>query len=145
MTTLSDKIRECKAGVILNPYQGNDRRVLFVCTMGILRSATGARMYAHKYNTRAAGTSSEALIPLTDTLVEWANQIVFVNKENYNHVVTTLAHDDRLAEIQEKSVVLNIPDTYEHGHPEIIKAFNEQYENIKELNDQCSRTETGCV
>ena len=40
-----------------NPYQGSDTKVLFVCSAGILRSATAARIYAKKYNTRAAGSA----------------------------------------------------------------------------------------
>lgn len=55
-----------------NHYQGEDRRVLFVCSAGILRSATAARIYAHKYNTRCAGTRHYALIPLTAELLLWA-------------------------------------------------------------------------
>lgn len=130
--TLSAKIRQCKAGVILNPYQGNDRKVLFVCSMGILRSATGARIYGHKYNTRAAGTHGGALVPLTETLLEWADQVVFVNKENWDHCNNFLlaGQDDLKAAVLEKSVVLNIPDQYEHMHPEIIKAYKEQFEDL---------------
>lgn len=124
MTTLSDKIRQCKAGVVLNPYQGDDKRVLFVCSMGILRSATGSRIYGHKYNTRCAGTHGEALIPLTETLLNWADEIVFVNRENYDAA-------SKLYDLTHYPVkVLDIPDQYEHMHPEIVKAYKEQYENF---------------
>jgi len=74
-----------------NPYQGQDKRVVFVCSAGILRSATAARMYANKYNTRAAGSEEYALIPLTNDLVLWANELVFVNKENYNTADKTIS------------------------------------------------------
>ena len=56
MTTFSDEIRLCRDGVVNNPYQGKDKKVLFVCSMGILRSATAARIYANRFNTRCAGT-----------------------------------------------------------------------------------------
>jgi predicted protein tyrosine phosphatase len=108
-----------------NPYQGKDKKVLFVCSAGILRSATGARIYADKYNTRACGCMSYALIPLSDNLIVWADEIVFVNKENYDFVKNSI-------DFSEKNVkVLNIPDMYEHMHPELIKAFEEQYEPIE--------------
>lgn len=122
MQTLSEQIKNCRAGVIANPYQGQDKKVLFVCSMGILRSATASRMYAHKYNTRSAGTWDEALIPLTQLLIDWADEVVFVNEHNYLQAVKKFD----LAYTGVK--VLNIPDDYEHMHPELIKAFEEQYE-----------------
>ena len=66
-----------------NPYQGKDKKVVFVYSAGILRSATAARLYAGKYNTRACGSEEYTLIKLSDDLVCWADQIVFVNEENY--------------------------------------------------------------
>lgn len=123
--TLSDKIRQCKDGVVRNPYQGPDKKVVFICSMGILRSATGARIYAHKYNTRTAGTYSDALIPLSEKLIAWADELVFVNRENYDFMERRM--DDKL--LEELSIkVLNIPDCYEHMHPKLILAFDEQYE-----------------
>lgn len=129
MTTLSDNIRQARYGAVANPYQGSDKKVLFVCSMGILRSATGARIYAHKYNTRSAGTYDEALIQVTPMLVMWADQIVFVNEHNYNHLHAIWKDDpEMLMIVDDKSTILDIPDQYEHMHPELIKAFEEQYE-----------------
>jgi predicted protein tyrosine phosphatase len=125
--TLSEQIRACRDGVVKNPYQGSDKKVLFVCSMGILRSATAARLYAPKYNTRSAGSWGDALIPLTPILLAWAQEIVFVNKENYNNAVVEFG-EEVFKETPTK--VLNIPDQYPHMHPELIKAFKEQYEDI---------------
>lgn len=126
--TFSEQIRKCRDGVVRNPYQGPDKKVLFVCSMGILRSATGARMYAHRYNTRNAGSWGDALIPLTPILIAWAEQIVFVNKENYDNAVNEFGSEV----FQEMDVrILNIPDQYPHLHPELIRAFNQQYEEIE--------------
>jgi len=124
--TFSDKIRDCRDGVVKNPFQGNDKKIVFVCSMGILRSATGARLYASKYNTRTAGTWPDALVPLTPLLIAWADELVFVNKSNYEHVLKCVPDLNDLTKVK----VLNIPDTYEHMHPELIKAFEEQYERI---------------
>lgn len=126
---LSDDIRKARHGAAANPYQGRDKKVLFVCSMGILRSATAARLYASKYNTRSAGTYDEALIPLSTVLLEWADEIVFVNKNNYRSVCNI---NPKWNEILENTSVkvLDIPDQYEHMHPELIKAFGEQYEEI---------------
>lgn len=126
---LSDAIRAFRGGVFRNPYQGTDKKVVFVCSMGILRSATGARIYAHKYNTRTAGSWHDALIHLSENLIVWADEIVFVNQENYEHALHEYEDDEALVmTIKDKAKVLDIPDNYEHMHPELIKAFEEQYE-----------------
>lgn len=130
MLTKSDEIRNCRDGVVANPFQGKDKKVVFICSMGILRSATGARLYAHKYNTRSAGTWADALVPLTPVLIAWADQLVFVNKSNYDqarakYVGTPLYHI-----LTDKAKVLDIPDNYEHMHPKLIEAFEQQYERL---------------
>lgn len=129
--SFSDKIRECRDGVISNPFQGTDKKVLFVCSMGILRSATAARIYGYKYNTRAAGTWSDALIPVTDQLMAWADEIVFVNYENYSQVKCyfQLEHQTDIDDVFNIRV-LNIPDKHPHMHPELIAAFEKQYEPL---------------
>lgn len=112
-----------------NPYQGRDKKVLFVCSAGILRSATAARIYAKKYNTRAAGSASYALIPVSHELLLWADEVVFVNRENF--LATKINYD--LDEIKNRGTiitVLDIPDDYEHMHPELIKHFEKQYEEL---------------
>lgn len=126
METLSNVIKQCRDGAANNPYQGTDKKVLFVCSMGILRSATAARLYAGKYNTRSAGTYNAALIPLSPILIAWADEIVFVNKENYLHTLDE--YPDLHAHKEVK--VLDIPDQYEHMHPKLVEAFKEQYEDI---------------
>lgn len=110
-----------------NPFQGNDKKVLFVCSAGILRSATGARLYAHKYNTRAAGSEDYALIPVSADLLAWANQVVFVNADNYVSVCKRFDLDSFNLDI----VVLDIPDVYEHMHPMLKHIFEEQYEEVR--------------
>lgn len=124
--TLSEQIRQARYGAVHNPYQGKDKKVLFVCSMGILRSATGSRIYGHKYNTRSAGSHPEALTVLTNLQLMWADEIVFVNKENYDQASETFD----LGMYDAKIKILHIPDNYEHMHPEIIKAYNEQYEPV---------------
>jgi predicted protein tyrosine phosphatase len=128
MKTLSEQIRACRDGVVANPYQGTDKKVLFVCSMGILRSATAARIYAKKYNTRSAGSWGDALIPLTPMLLAWANEIVFVNKENFDNARHEFG-EEVFKETPTK--VLNIPDKYPHMHEELIKSFEEQYERVE--------------
>lgn len=123
----SDAIRQCRDGVYDNPYQGKDKKVVFVCSMGILRSATGARLYAHKYNTRTCGTWPDALIPLTAELVHWADEMVFVNEENYK---TALKKFEWMQEVEHKAKILAIPDSYPHMDPKLVEEFVRQYEPL---------------
>lgn len=113
-----------------NSYQGKDKKVLFVCSVGLLRSPTAARIYSSKYNTRCAGSDlNEALIPVSGNLLLWADEVVFVNSENY---IKTAKHFD-LGSLKAgglKITTLNIPDDYEYMHPRLIEYFIEQYGDI---------------
>jgi protein-tyrosine phosphatase len=109
-----------------NPYQGAAHRALFVCSAGLLRSATMANYYAkHGWNTRAAGSSEYALVPVSANLLAWANQIYFVNRENYMAVRDKFAKTEYATKI-DKAVILNIPDIYEYNDPHLIKDIEEQ-------------------
>lgn len=124
---LTDKIAKFRGGVLCNPYQSSDKKVLFVCSIGILRSATAARIYARKYNTRCAGTFKEALIPITQLLIDWADLIVWVNQENYR--AASFLFDEQ--EFSYKSKILNIKDTYCHMQPGLIRKFKKQFETLR--------------
>ena len=109
-----------------NKYQGNDKKVLFVCSAGILRSATAARLYSHVHNTRCAGSEDYALIPVTPDLLLWADQVVFVNEENYLSIVRRFDLDTFEVDV----VILNIPDNYNHMEAGLVELFNSQYEEV---------------
>lgn len=67
-----------------NPYQGKYKKVLCVCSAGLLRSPTVAWVLSNKpynFNTRAAGLdASFALIPVDNVLIEWADEIVCMDE-----------------------------------------------------------------
>ena len=52
---------------VTNPYQGSEKRVLCLCSAGLLRSARLAQILQqdYNYNTRNAGVSDYALFLLT--------------------------------------------------------------------------------
>jgi len=106
-----------------NPFQGKAPRILFVCSVGLLRSPTAAAFFSERgYNTRACGSMVGcALIPISANLVEWAHQICFMTHENKQETLA-LFHEDTVTQevIRGKSVVLNITDDYEYNQPELI-------------------------
>ena len=120
--TLTELIMETTAPYN-NPYQGTDKKVLFVCSAGLLRSATAARIFADKYNTRAAGSASYALIPISPNLIAWADEIVFMKWTNRVEAL------EKFPALKEKKLVeLDVPDEYEHMDPELIRILKEQYD-----------------
>jgi predicted protein tyrosine phosphatase len=110
-----------------NASQGSAKKVLTVCSAGLLRSATlqNFLIKEYGYNVRNCGTvDAYALIPISEALVLWADEIVFVNKENYVNVYDEL----KKLEVLDKCKILDIPDIYNFNDPELIKICKEQYE-----------------
>lgn len=90
-----------------NPWQGDAKKVLCVCSAGLLRSPTMANILAQhpfNFNTRAAGITSDfALIPVDDVLLHWADEIWTVNE----------GIALKLAEMCDKPIFnLDIPDIF---------------------------------
>lgn len=126
-----------------NQFQGTTKKVLTVCSAGLLRSATLQNILIREYgyNVRNCGTiEAYALIPISEALVSWANEIVFVNKENFNQVKDDLIKMN----VIDKCYILDIPDQYEFNNPELIKICKEQYEKIVK-NDQRRLTNNNTI
>lgn len=110
-----------------NPYQGKAPRGLFVCSAGLLRSATMANYFAKKgWNTRAAGTHNYALVPLSFNLLMWAQHVYFVNRENYEVARKAFEGHSRATAILDDAIVLDITDQYPYNHPDLIRIIEEQ-------------------
>ncbi len=120
-----------------NPFQGNFKRALFVCSAGLLRSATGASV-ANKHfhmNTRNCGSEYYALIPISVNLIHWANVIFFVNEDNFNSALRTFDLDTEiLDQLRDKSVIWDIPDQYDYNHPELVKIITSELDKYINKN-----------
>ena len=113
-----------------NPYQGAEKRVLCLCSAGLLRSPTAAYVLQKElgYNTRAAGVTDYALIPVTEVLLEWADEIVCVNEETYNILMDSTARSKfDLEAIKRITTVLDIPDIYPRMDRTLQKEILRQY------------------
>lgn len=109
-----------------NRFQGPTKRVLCVCSAGLLRSPTTANVLHQEYgyNTRSAGSSQEyALIPLDPVLIDWANEIVWVSQRNYDEGWSE--YKDILK--HKRNIVLAIPDKYEWNDPDLRAIIKKQY------------------
>ena len=115
---------------IHNESQGNIKKVLCVCSAGLLRSATlqNTLIKEYGYNCRNCGTEeSYALIPISEALLLWADEIVFVNKSNYRSVALDLAE---MKIPEDKIFVLSIPDIYNFNDPKLVEICKQQYKEI---------------
>ena len=105
-----------------NPYQGDAKKVLCVCSAGLLRSPTAAVVLNREFgfNTRSCGYEAGfALIPLDDVLVHWADEIVVM--EPYMAL-----------EIQRESpdtpvYCLNIKDSFPYMDENLQRLIKENY------------------
>lgn len=119
MTIRNNALWNCK-----NPNQGKFKRVLTVCSAGLLRSPTIAWYLQNvsDYNCRAAGIHDYALVPVDEVLLEWAEKIICADADIYQHLVTRF--NDRL---EDKTIYnFNIPDIYEYKNKELLEIIEEQ-------------------
>lgn len=105
-----------------NPNQGSYKRVLVVCSAGLLRSPTAAWVLSNEpfnFNTRACGTDvGHALIPLDDVLLDWADEVVCMD-----------AYQAKMlrAQTMKPVICLNIGDSYEYRDAVLVRKIREHY------------------
>ena len=113
-------------GVHSNSYQGDYKRVLTVCSANMLRSPTIAHVLSaepYNFNTRSAGTQFYALIPVTEDLLMWADEVVCADTEHALYI-----RDKMIEYMLDKPIInLKIPDIYEYRNPELIELIKERY------------------
>lgn len=122
------KANRNQLGNVGNQFQTKAKRVLCVCSAGLLRSPTCANVLQKTFlfNTRACGSCKEfALIPISEALITWADEIVFVNSEN----VSDLDEEEyNLIQDLNKSIrVLSIPDEHNWGDAELEEIILKQF------------------
>jgi len=114
-----------------NRSQGIDTRIVFVCSAGMLRSPTAARIAAeYGVNARSAGSHLHyALIPLSANLIKWAHWVVFLNPENALEVKSNISDVDLWDELQSKSIVWDIEDWYNYMDDGLVRNLRANIEN----------------
>ena len=116
--TLSDE------NVIMN----NKLKILFVCTINRMRSATAHKIFEEdpRFDVKSAGTAPEANCVLTLELLQWADAIVVMEKTHR----TTIR--SRFPEIYntKKIVCLYIPDEFNFMQPELINILKDKVEDV---------------
>ena len=115
-------------GIHSNRFQGDYKRVLTVCSANMLRSPTIAHVLSaepYNFNTRSAGTEEYALIPVTEDLLRWADEVVCADTE---HVMWV--RNKMMEWMIDKPIIdLQIPDHYEYRNSKLIEMIKENYES----------------
>lgn len=119
---------ETRIGNCSNRHQGGYKKVLAVCSAGMLRSPTIAWVLGqdpYGYNCRAAGFVTDyALVKVDDVLLSWADEVVCAD---FEHKLYVQDQFDRLG-LNKPVVDLNLPDIYEYRDPELVKLIKERYD-----------------
>lgn len=121
-------MKTARIGNLSNRYQGTAKKVLCVCSGGLLRSPTAAVILAgepYNHNTRSCGTSEYALIKLDRILLSWADEVVVMEKEHESSVRLMSSAIGTL--FRANIFCLNIPDKFPYRDPELVKLIKERY------------------
>jgi predicted protein tyrosine phosphatase len=116
-----------RMGNINNFYQGDFKKVLCVCSAGLLRSPTAAKVLAEKfdYNTRAAGIVEEyALIPVDDVLLSWADEVVFMEQSHYDSAIAFFEPQMKGKDFK----ILSVPDIFPFNDEDLKELILKRYE-----------------
>lgn len=120
-----------------NPFQGKFKKVLCVCSAGLLRSPTTAYVLSQapfNYNTRAAGITEEfALIPVDDALLAWADEVVVAEAWMGRKLEDSFTG---------KIISLDLPDQYAYRDPKLISLITKRYTDYLNIEKVKNETHT---
>lgn len=120
-----------RIGAASNGYQGSYKKVLCVCSGGLLRSPTAAIVLSRpplNFNTRACGTADYALVKLDRVLLTWADEIVVMEEEHKAWVLDIM---NALGTLGVRPITcLDIPDRYPYRDEELVRLIAARYLEI---------------
>lgn len=95
------------------------KKILFVCTGNIDRSPTAEDLLKGKegFEATSAGTWMHAHRRISESTLDWADKI-FVMEEEHKAAILYLKPD-----VENKIIVLNIPNNYLRNDPELVKTL----------------------
>ena len=100
-------------------------KILFICTLNRMRSATAEKIFADddRFEVASAGTDLYADKVISPELLNWADRIVIMEK----HHSRFIKRSSRTFTKTKKIVCLNIPDHYHFMQPELISALLKKF------------------
>ena len=115
-----------------NSHQGNLKKVLCVCSAGLLRSPTAALILStdpFNFNTRSAGIEdSYALIVVDIVLLTWADEIICMDKNQARRINKMIADAPYGTFLEaDKIHVLDCPDNFGYRNPQLMKFMTDKF------------------
>ena len=103
-------------------------KILFVCTVNRMRSATAHRIYEgdSRFEVKSAGTDETANTVLSEELLNWTDAVIVMEKGHRNFIRNN--YPDMYK--SKKIVCLYIPDDYDYMQPELIAILKEKFEDV---------------
>jgi predicted protein tyrosine phosphatase len=106
-------------------------KLLFICSRNQWRSPTAEALFQDHpdYEARSAGTSDSARVRVGPRLLEWADQILVMERK---HKEILHSH---WPEFRARSpiVVLDIPDEYQRNDPELIETLKSRLAELLQI------------
>jgi predicted protein tyrosine phosphatase len=100
------------------------RRVLFICHLNRMRSATAERLFSKRRDleVRSAGTAPDALVQVNALMLEWAD-LIFTMDDTQRQALARMfpAHP-----ALERIICLDIPDDFLFLDPALVKLLEER-------------------
>jgi predicted protein tyrosine phosphatase len=94
------------------------RKILFVCHLNRVRSATAERLFCKRtdLDVRSAGTSSDAMVQVNARMLEWADVVITMDDSQRLAMEEMFPRHAALARV----VCLQIPDDFTFLQPELV-------------------------
>lgn len=143
------KLRDPHLGQLNLQAERDFPRALFVCSGGMLRSATCAQVMAHYgWNTRAAGTYDSAIQKITPTTMKWADLIFCMEQTHVRQI--KMEFPEVFEQVKTHIRIMNLSDIYffrkdrlihlilkyfgiEETQETVLKLFEEPKHQAKEM------------
>lgn len=116
-----------------NPNQGERKKVLAVCSAGLLRSPTAAKVLMNEpfnFNARAAGVVRDyALVHADPILMAWADEIVCMFDDQKEALLKL--YNSTFDQPYTKPIhVLNVPDRFRTFDPQLEAILKDKFDQI---------------
>jgi predicted protein tyrosine phosphatase len=100
------------------------RRVLFVCHLNRVRSATAERLFCKRadLDVRSAGTAIDAMVRVNARMLDWADLIITMDEGQRRALAQMFPKHPALPNV----LCLQIPDEFTFLQPELVTLLQER-------------------
>lgn len=127
---------------LTNPYQTDAKRVLTVCSAGLLRSPSAANVLHREFgfNTRSCGVDPRySLVPISEALIVWSDEILVMEQwmqQEIESIIEDLYGNRGFESYLETKpiIVLGISDSYGFMEDKLQELIVEKYNESERMS-----------